>query len=218
MLSALLGSGDAEFYKQYYGGRLDLLHELRSARKDMLRKRADKVYALLKDYVPPHAESPLEMMRRMQEDEAEETAQATDVNTLMHTSPVVASQQNPHNLMINTNETPHSSSAPLPAADEASGFNFLTPQAQQPQQEYAPAEMTAAPMTPPISNSAFGFLSESGCEVDSQLLPSAPPAVDNSAFRFLVETPLFNGDVPAVMDPPSIPIPSAPQVASSSSS
>ncbi|RMX65912.1 hypothetical protein DD238_004934 [Peronospora effusa] len=217
VLSALLGSGDAEFYKQYYGGRLDLLNDLRSARKDMLRKRADKVYALLKDYVPLHVESPLEMMRRMQEDEAEEAAQATEVNTLMQTSPVLSSQQNPQNLMMNTNESPRSSSAPLPAVDETSGFNFLVPQVHYPQQEYAPAEMTAAPMTP-VRNSSFGFLSASGGEVDSQSLPSAPPASDNSAFRFLVEAPSLNGDVPAAMAPPSMPAPSAPQLASLSSS
>ncbi|CAI5746037.1 unnamed protein product [Peronospora destructor] len=217
VLSALLGSGDAEFYKQYYGGRLDLLNDLRSARKDMLRKRADKVYALLQDYVPPPAESSLEMMRRMQEEEAEEAAQGTEVNTLMRTSPVVSSQQNPHNLMMNTSESPRSSSAPLPAVDEASGFNFLVPQAHQPQQEYAPAEMMAAPMTPPVSNSAFGFLSASGGEVDSQLLPSAPPESDNSAFRFLVGAPSLNGDVPAAMAPLSMPAPSAPPLASFSS-
>ncbi|CAI5722741.1 unnamed protein product [Peronospora destructor] len=218
VLSALLGSGDAEFYKQYYGGRLDLLNDLRSARKDMLRKRADKVYALLQDYVPPPAESSLEMMRRMQEEETEEAAQGTEVNTLMRTSPVVSSQQNPHNLMMNTSESPRSSSAPLPAVDEASGFNFLVPQAHQPQQEYAPAEMMAAPMTPPVSNSAFGFLSASGGEVDSQLLPSAPPESDNSAFRFLVGAPSLNGDVPAAMAPLSMPAPSAPPLASFSSS
>ncbi|RLN45268.1 hypothetical protein BBJ29_003982 [Phytophthora kernoviae] len=77
VLSALLGCQEAEFYKQYYSGRLDLLENLRNARKDMLRKRADKVYLLLKDYVPPDDESPLEMMRRMQEEEAEEAETLT---------------------------------------------------------------------------------------------------------------------------------------------
>ncbi|ETN18868.1 hypothetical protein PPTG_04334 [Phytophthora nicotianae INRA-310] len=206
VLSALLGSGEAEFYKQYYSGRLDLLEDLRNARKDMLRKRADKVYALLKDYVPPDEETPLEMMRRMQEEEAEEAEAraAPEMNTLMHTSPVVASQQTPHDLMMDMNDSPRSSSAPLPgpAAQEGSAFSFL---AQPTQQEYAPAQRAAEPMTPPVSNSGFGFLSVNGGEVDSPPAAMTPaPPTGGSAFSF----------IPQNVNPE----PSAPSLSSDSSS
>ncbi|CAH0513235.1 unnamed protein product [Peronospora belbahrii] len=219
VLSALLGSGEAEFYKQYYGGRLDLLEDLRRARKDMLRKRADKVYTLLKDIIPRDEESPLEMMRRIQEEEAEEDAHAAEVHKLMHTSPVVGSQQPPHNLVMDTNKSPRSNSAPLPAAvDEVSAFNFLVPPMSQPQREYTPAQMAAEPMTPPASNSAFGFLSVNGGERDSPPPTLAPPTSDDSAFRFLTDAPSLNGDAPVAMAQPNMPVPSAPPLASESSS
>ncbi|KAI9979426.1 hypothetical protein PInf_029838 [Phytophthora infestans] len=206
VLNALLSSGEAEFYKQYYSGRLDLLEDLRNARKDMLRKRADKVYALLKDYVPPDEETPLELMRRMQEEEAEETeARASpEMNILMHTSPVVASQQTPHDLMMDMNDSPRSSSAPLPspAAPDGSAFNLL---AQQTQQDYAPAQRAAEPMTPPVSNSGFGFLSANGGEMDTspQLTMPAQPT-GGSAFSFIPQN--------------ANPEPSAPPLSSDSSS
>ncbi|KAL3667263.1 hypothetical protein V7S43_007496 [Phytophthora oleae] len=218
VLGALLGSGEAEFYKQYYSGRLDLLEDLRNARKDMLRKRADKVYAQLKDYVPPDEESPLEMMRRMQEEEVEEAearaaAQSPDMHTLMHTSPVVKSQQTPHDLMMDMNDSPRSSSAPLPApqVQEGSAFSFLSP----PQEEYPPAQMAAEPMTPPVSNSAFGFLSVNGGEVDSppQAPVAAPSAPAGSAFSFMANSLLQNATPVSAM-----PVPSAPSLPSDSSS
>ncbi|EGZ25840.1 hypothetical protein PHYSODRAFT_297337 [Phytophthora sojae] len=227
VLSALLGSAEAEFYKQYYGGRLDLLEDLRNARKDMLRKRADKVYLLLKDYVPPDEESPLEMMRRMQEEEVEEAearaAQTPEMHTLMHTSPIVASQQTPHDLMMDMNDSPRSSSAPLPAPapQEGSALSFLTPAAPQPpQQEYAPAQMAAEPLTPPVSNSAFGFLSSNGGEVDSPppAAVPAPPASGGSAFSFMAAAPAQGATPVPAMAAPAIPAPSAPPLSSDSSS
>lgn len=217
VLGALLGSGEAEFYKQYYSGRLDLLEDLRNARKDMLRKRADKVYMQLKDYVPPDEESPLEMMRRMQEEEAEEAdartaGQAPEMHTLMHTSPIVKSQQTPQDLMMDMNDSPRSSSAPLPAhqGQEGSAFSFLGPQ----QQEYPPAQMAAEPMTPPVSNSAFGFLSANGGEVDSPppVSVAASPAATGSAFTFMANSPQDPAPVSAM------PVPSAPSLPSDSSS
>ncbi|POM80417.1 Hypothetical protein PHPALM_1751 [Phytophthora palmivora] len=212
VLSALLGSGEAEFYKQYYSGRLDLLEDLRNARKDMLRKRADKVYAMLRDYVPPDEESPLEMMRRMQEEEVEE-ADAPDMHKLMHTSPVVTSQQTPHDLMMDMNDSPRSSSAPLPApAQEGSAFSFLDQHTPQPQQEYAPAQMAAEPMTPPVSNSAFGFLSANGGEADSPP-QSAKQTPGASAFTFMTAANQQDADSPSGM-----PEPSAPPLSSDSSS
>ncbi|KAE9027466.1 hypothetical protein PR003_g12752 [Phytophthora rubi] len=222
VLSALLGSSEAEFYKQYYGGRLDLLEDLRNAGKDMLRKRADKVYVLLKDYVPPDEGSPLEMMRRMQEEEVEETearaAQAPEMHTLMHTSPIVASQQTPHDLMMDMNDSPRSSSAPLPAppTQEGSAFSFLAP---QPQQEYAPAQMAAEPLTPPVSNSAFGFLSSNGGEVDSPppAAVPAPPASGGSAFSFMAAAPAQGATLAPAMAAPAMPVPSAPPLSSESS-
>ncbi|GMF54213.1 unnamed protein product [Phytophthora fragariaefolia] len=225
VLSALLGSAEADFYKQYYGGRLDLLEDLRNARKDMLRKRADKVYVLLKDYVPPDEESPLELMRRMQEEEAEEvearatnTSQAPEMHALMHTSPIVASQQTPDDLMMDMNDSPRSSSAPLPApaAQEGSAFSFLTPAAPQPQQEYPPAQMAAEPLTPPVSNSAFGFLSANGGEEDSPLaaVAPAPPASGGSAFSFMAAEPAQNATPTPVL---ATPAPSAPPLSSDSS-
>ncbi|OWZ14204.1 hypothetical protein PHMEG_00012352 [Phytophthora megakarya] len=205
VLSALLTSAEAEFYKQYYSGRLDLLEDLRNARKDMLRKRADKVYAMLRDYVAPDEESPLEMMRRMQEEEAEEV-EAHEVNTLMHTSPVLASQQTPHDLMMDMNDSPRSSSAPLPApAQDGSAFSFLA----QPKQEFAPAQMAAEPMTPPVSNSAFGFLSANGGEVDSP--PQYAAEAPGSAFTFMAQQK-------ADSSPGRMPTPSAPSLPSDSSS
>ncbi|POM66160.1 membrane protein [Phytophthora palmivora] len=212
VLSALLGSGEAEFYKQYYSGRLDLLEDLRNARKDMLRKRADKVYAMLRDYVPPDEESPLEMMRRMQEEEVEE-ADAPDMHKLMHTSPVVTSQQTPHDLMMDMNDSPRSSSAPLPVpVQEGSAFSFLDQHTPQPQQEYAPAQMAAEPMTPPVSNSAFGFLSANGGEADSPP-QSAKQTPGASAFTFMTVANQQDADSPSGM-----PQPSAPPLSSDSSS
>ncbi|KAL4177180.1 hypothetical protein KRP22_002114 [Phytophthora ramorum] len=214
VLSALLGSAEAEFYKQYYSGRLDLLEDLRNARKDMLRKRADKVYLLLKDYVAPDEESPLEMMRRMQEEEAEEAeAQAPEMHTLMHTSPVVASAQTPQDLMMAMNDSPRSSSAPLPApaAQEGSAFSFL---AQPTQHEYAPAQMAAEPMTPPVSNSAFGFLSANGGEMDSPP-PTAVPVPPSSAFSFMAASPPQKANPSVVVS--IMPTPSAPPLSTESS-
>ncbi|KAF1791781.1 hypothetical protein GQ600_17930 [Phytophthora cactorum] len=137
-----------------------LTEDLRNARKDMLRKRADKVYALLKDYVRRTRNS-VGVMRRMQEEEAEEAdARAAP-----------------------------DSSAPLPgpAVQEGSAFSFLA--AQPTQQEYAPAEMAAEPMTPPVSNSGFGFLSLTNANPE----PSAPPlSSDSASFGFLNQASTAN--------------------------
>ncbi|KAG2519369.1 hypothetical protein JM16_007177 [Phytophthora kernoviae] len=132
VLSALLGCQEAEFYKQYYSGRLDLLEDLRNARKDMLRKRADKVYLLLKDYVPPDDESPLEMMRRMQEEEAEEAetltaAEPAEMHALMHTSPVVTSAQTPQDLMMAMNDSPRTVHTPHSVFDALPAPTLLQP-------------------------------------------------------------------------------------------
>jgi hypothetical protein len=219
VLSALLGSAEAEFYKQYYSGRLDLLEDLRSARKDMLRKRADKVYVLLKDYVAPDEESPLEMMRRMQEEEAEEAEAQSERHALMHTSPVVTSQQTPPDLMMAMNDSPRSSSAPLPApaVQEGSAFSFLAQPSHEPQQEYTPTQMAAEPMTPPVSNSAFGFLSANGGEVDSPPRAAAPPASGGSAFSFIAASPPQNASPPPAAVVPGMPAPSAPLLPTQSS-
>ncbi|KAG7398682.1 hypothetical protein PHYBOEH_010632 [Phytophthora boehmeriae] len=227
VLSALLGCQEAEFYKQYYSGRLDLLEDLRNARKDMLRKRADKVYLLLKDYVPPDDESPLEMMRRMQEEEHEEVealaAAPDERHAMMHTSPVVASAQTPQDLMMAMDGSPRSSSAPLPAQapSEASAFSFLGQSTEQPQQEYAPAVRAAEPMTPPVSNSAFGFLSANGGEEDTPPQTATAAPVEGSAFTFMASSPSRNDNPPP--PPPlaarasSMPTPSAPSISSEAS-
>ncbi|TDH73591.1 hypothetical protein CCR75_007672 [Bremia lactucae] len=191
VLSALLSSSDADFYKQYYSGRLDLFEDLRNARKDMLRKRADKVFVLLRDCIPPDEGTPMNLMQEMQQEEAEE-AEAGEC-TLMQTSPVVTSQPTPHDLMMGMNSSPRSSSAPLPtpSIQNESFFGFLVQQHQQD----APTLMAAEPITPPVSNSAFGFLSENGGEVDlpqtmslesTNPLPSAPSlSSESSNFSFM---------------------------------
>ncbi|GMF65095.1 unnamed protein product [Phytophthora lilii] len=165
------------------------------------------------------------MMRRMQEEEAEEAearaaAQAPEMHALMHTSPIVKSAQTPQDLIMDMNDSPRSSSAPLPAPamQEGSAFSFLAQPTHQHQQEYAPAPMAAEPMTPPVSNSAFGFLSANGGEVDSPPPSAAPPASGGSAFSFMAGSPPQNTNPPSAVAVPSMPAPSAPPLSSESSS
>uniref|UniRef100_A0AAV1VGU9 VHS domain-containing protein n=1 Tax=Peronospora matthiolae TaxID=2874970 RepID=A0AAV1VGU9_9STRA len=220
VLSALLSSTDAEFYKQYYSGRLDLLQELRGARKDMLRKRADKVYALLSDSVPTaDNESVLKMMHRIRDDD---DARASEKQALMHTLPVLASQQIPYESRVDTNKSPRSSSAPLPsvlpgAIDETStAFHFLAVSKDEPREEYAPAQMAAEPLTPPVSNSAFGFLSVNGGEMDS--LPPTPPGSVGPKFSVVARgSSSKNNNSPALVAPRNMPVPSAPPLGTDSS-
>ncbi|CAI5733230.1 unnamed protein product [Hyaloperonospora brassicae] len=225
VLSALLSSTDAEFYKQYYSGRLDLVEELRRARKDMLRKRADKVYALLKDCVPTaDGESVLEMMHRIRDDGARDgDARAPEMQTLMHTSPIMTSQQTPQGRRMNTNKSSHSSSAPLPSAlpaaaveEAATAFHFLAVSKHEPQAEYVPAQMAAEPLTPPASNSAFGFLSVNGGEMDS--LSSTPSGSVGPKSGVVARPSSQNSDPLALAAPPNMPVPSAPPLATDSSS
>ncbi|KAJ8523648.1 hypothetical protein ON010_g17470 [Phytophthora cinnamomi] len=80
--------------------------------------------------------------------------------------------------------------------------------------------MAAEPMTPPASNSAFGFLSSNGGEVDSPppAAVPAPPTSGASAFSFMAATPSQDVAPAPVMAVPAMPAPSAPPLSSDSSS
>lgn len=170
------------------------------ARKDMLRARADKVYAVLRDYAPP-------------------PVKAEPERPFMHTSPVISSTQAPATDLMSGFDSPRSNSEPLPgpAPVPVSAFSFIAgSHAQEPDVAPEPSP-TASPTGPSANASAFSFLNGGRHDLPPVPVAVAAPPADSpvlppvkSAFAFISSTPSPDNSPPVQ----PAPVPSAPPMSS----
>uniref|UniRef100_K3X042 ENTH domain-containing protein n=1 Tax=Globisporangium ultimum (strain ATCC 200006 / CBS 805.95 / DAOM BR144) TaxID=431595 RepID=K3X042_GLOUD len=164
VLDAILKTADADFYKQYYYERAYLLEELCNSRKDIVKNRADKVFNIIKEYVPPAPAQPEYPIQESQQSpyqpqQNNSMPQSYD-NNLSYTQP-----RPQIDLLEEWEEPPLASSqdSVAPPTSAPSAFGFIGAGAPVPPQTppapvAAPPSAAYPPSAPPMTESSFGFI------------------------------------------------------------
>ncbi|KAF1315105.1 hypothetical protein FI667_g16244, partial [Globisporangium splendens] len=165
VLDAILKTADADFYKQHYYERAYLLEELCNSRKDIVKNRADKVFNIIKEYVPPAPAQPEYPSQESQQQPMYHPEQNNSMpqgydNNLSYTQP-----RPQIDLLEEWEEPPLASSqdSVVPPTSAPSAFGFIgagAPAAPQtsPAPVASPPAAAYPPSAPPMTESSFGFL------------------------------------------------------------